>query len=83
MKFIIEVAGKSVVLDDAQLETIINVVSGAMHIDNRYVSGANGQPASYVKLLRPVDIMESVRVTPLTTTDYNALQFFTAQYDTK
>ena len=81
MKLLIEISGTKILVTPEQLDTIVNTLSASMTIENKYVPGKNGNPASYIDLLRPMSAKDMVRVSVLTDEDYDALTFITGQYD--
>lgn len=81
MKLLIEISGTKILVTPDQLDTIVNTLNTSMVIENKYVSGKGGNPASYIDLLRPISTKDMVRVSVLTDIEYDALTFVTQQYD--
>lgn len=65
MKFKITIANKDVLLNDAQLAALVDILHGAQEIKNEYIGGSKGDDGTpYAKTVRVFSTMD-INLSPL------------------
>lgn len=77
MKLILDIANQKLLLTPEQAAAIIETLHGCEYIQSKYVPGSGATKSSYIKLIVPVDIGESIKMGALGETEYNAMKLVT------
>jgi len=78
MKFKVDICGTSVLLDYKQLSAFIKAIDGAECVEDKYVGNSQGHNGTnYVRLIRPLSLMDTFRFYAMSDDEYGALQLVT------
>lgn len=80
LKFVVEIAGKKVVLDAAKLEVLWDIVHGADVMDNKWVGsgkGTTGSSKDFIPIIKTYEAHTDLAVTTVSQEQIEAIKFVT------
>ena len=77
MKFIVELNGTRILMDAEQASTLTNLLQGLEQITNKYISSTGTTKSSYLKLLEPLVVMDTLKFGAMSDEEYDAMVLIT------
>lgn len=77
MKFIVELNGTRILMDAEQASTLTNLLQGLEQITNKYISSTGTTKSSYLKLLEPLVVMDTLKFGAMSDEEYSAMVLIT------
>ena len=74
MKYIVQIAGQKVLLDETRMSELVNTLVGAEKLDEVYIGSGKGDDGSnYSKQIRPFEMETQLSVNVIPDTYYDAI----------
>lgn len=77
MKFIVDINNTRVLMTAEQVSTLTNLLHGSEQITNKYISSSGTTKSSYLKLVEPLSVMETLKVGAMADEEYDAMVLVT------
>jgi hypothetical protein len=79
MKFVLELNGQNVLLDQANVDKLVAALDGCEIIEHKYMGRTSTGSSEYVDLISAKSLRELVRLAVVSDTDYEAMKFIAKQ----
>lgn len=77
MKFIVELNGTRILMDAEQASALTNLLQGLEQVTNKYISASGTTKSSYLKVLEPLVVMETLKFGAMADEEYDAMVLIT------
>lgn len=79
MKFVLELNGNNILLDQANVNELVAALDGCEIIEHKYMGRKSNGDSEYVDLIATKSLREIMRLSCISDTDYEAMLFITKQ----
>lgn len=77
MKFTIDINNTRIILTADQAAVITDLLRDTEQLTSKYIGASGTTKSSYIKLVEPFNVLESMRFQAISTTEYDALVLIT------
>jgi hypothetical protein len=80
MKLVFDINNIKLLLTPDQADSLSNILQGCEHIEQKYMGRSFGN-SEYMDFIRPAAMRDALKMSVMSTVDYDAMVFITKQQD--
>jgi hypothetical protein len=80
MKLVLDINNIKLLLTPDQADNLSQILHGCEHIEHKYM-GSSASTSTYLDFIKPAVMRDALKVSVMSTVDYDAMVFITKQQD--